>query len=151
MEDLHSAREAEGEEVDVKQRKTQVDSSVWKKKAKPDPIVELGFGMLAYRDILRYMIAFFFVLTLIQLPVMWIYSQGNGFDLAYLSGGLPMYAKLSLGNLGYSDTHCDQVPITIGQVRLHCTYGVIGEILDYGINDVNNDIDATYCKTTYAN
>jgi hypothetical protein len=121
------------------------------KLVKKDAIMELGFGMVAYRDILCYLIVFFLILSLIQLPVMWIYGQGEGFELALKDGSVPKTAQYNLGNLGYSDTHCDQVPTGIGQMRLHCTYGVIGEILDYGINDVQNGIDANYCKTTYAN
>jgi hypothetical protein len=57
----------------------------------------------------------------------------------------------TLGNMGYSTTHCDQIPIGIGKLQLTCSYGVIGEIFDFGINNMQENVDQDYCMTTDAN
>jgi len=40
----------------------------------------LGYGIVAYRDILFYMILGFCVFSFLSIPAMKIYSQGNGYE-----------------------------------------------------------------------
>jgi hypothetical protein len=42
-----------------------------------------------------------------------------------------------MGNIGYATQQCYASPIDVGNIALSCSYGVIGEILDYGVNDLN--------------
>jgi hypothetical protein len=65
-----------------------------------DPFNFLGFGMVAYRDLMFILIILFSVISIIMIPAMSIYKSHNGI-------AIPVgYAKMSLGNLGYSSTQC---------------------------------------------
>lgn len=66
-----------------------------------DPFNFLGFGMVAYRDLMFAMIVLFTILSLIMASTMYYYSQYKGYG-----EGAKGYSKLSLGNLGYSSTQC---------------------------------------------
>jgi len=58
----------------------------------------------------------------------------------------------SLGNLGYSSVQCFIAPIAVYKVSLTCSYGVVGQIYDFGINNFledRNPIDQ--CSTNDAN
>ena len=46
-------------------------------KLEDDPYLRLGFGMNAYFDTLKYMMILMFILFVISLPVMRIYSSFN--------------------------------------------------------------------------
>jgi hypothetical protein len=63
-----------------------------------DPFNFLGFGMVAYRDLMLVMILLFTVISILMIPAMYMYSSHT----TYSKG----YSKLSLGNLGYSSTQC---------------------------------------------
>ena len=65
---------------------------------KEDPFNFLGFGMVAYRDLMFILIILFSVLSLIMAPAMYIYKSHDG--IQYPKG----YSTFSLGNLGYSST-----------------------------------------------
>jgi len=65
---------------------------------KDDPFNFLGFGMVAYRDLMFILILLFAVISAIMYPAISIYKSHSG--ISYPKG----YAKLSLGNLGYSST-----------------------------------------------
>ena len=73
-----------------------------------DPLMVMGYGIIAYRDILLYMFYAFLGITVMQVPSLHIYSQGT----AYLNQGSS--EDYSIGNLGYSSVQCDQIPVGIG-------------------------------------
>ena len=50
-----------------------------------------------------------------------------------------------LGNLGYSSVNCDSVPMNVGYVGLQCNYGLIGEIVDFGLHERNEDDTYEMC------
>lgn len=65
---------------------------------KEDPFNFLGFGLVAYRDLMFIMFMLFAVLSLLMTPAMVFYSKYNAYTT-------PVgYSKLSLGNLGYSSS-----------------------------------------------
>lgn len=64
-----------------------------------DPFNFLGFGMVAYRDLMLVMILLFGGISLLMAPAMYFYSQYDAYG-----GAAKGYSKLSLGNLGYSST-----------------------------------------------
>ena len=73
-----------------------------------DPLMEYGFGVVAYRNILKYMCVGFTVLSLLQLPIIYAYGSGTGFDIANSNAKHPSpYTSFTLGNLGYATSKCD--------------------------------------------
>lgn len=119
------------------------------KLANDDPIMKLGYGITAYRNIMWAMIVLFGVLTLLSVPAIVIYKGGEGYHLSLAK--TVGRAKFSLGNLGYSSVQCTQIPLGIGKLSMSCPYGVIGEILDYGVNDVANGGNIKTCITDSEN
>ena len=67
-----------------------------------DPYVKLGYGLIAYRNLLETLIVGFTLLSCIIAPVAMIYRRGGAFD----NNDITSYAKWSLGNLGYSTVQC---------------------------------------------
>ena len=108
-----------------------------KKKAKkeedgvePDPLNYLGFGMVAYRDLMFTMFALFAVLTVIMIPVISFYNgQAAINDLNKKNWTGP----LSLGSFGYSTSECQQVPFTLNSLPIVCPYGTLGKIVSAGV------------------
>jgi hypothetical protein len=68
------------------------------KDSKEDPFNFLGFGMVAYRDIMLILFFLFTFFTILTIPIMVMYKSGKGISLPQ------GYASFSLGNLGYSST-----------------------------------------------
>ena len=75
-------------------RKTNISSGASHK----DPIFGLGFGIVAYRDLLYTMIWAFLGFSLLAAPSMYLFSNGSGYQNLISPG----WATESLGNLGYS-------------------------------------------------
>ena len=67
-------------------------------KDKKDPFLRLGYGLIAYRKLLRSLIVMFFLMSLIMAPAIYIYYKGTGFDQME---NATWSARFSLGNLGY--------------------------------------------------
>ena len=116
--------------------------------AKANPIAQLGFGIVAYVDMLWCLIWTFTLYTVLLLPTFMFYGEGKAYDdvpAAVKSTYLDSY----LGNLGYSSVQCAQIPLSVEKLALSCPYGVIGEYLDYG---VNTSLDDKYvCMTNDVN
>jgi len=117
---------------------------------KTSPINQLGFGIVAYVNILWTLIWTFALYTIFLLPVMMFFSEGTAYsDVLVKSSYLDGY----LGNMGYSSVQCASIPTNVDRLSLACPYGTIGEFLDYGINPlidnkntcVNNDSNSM-CK-----
>lgn len=98
--------------------------------AEPDPLNYLGFGMVAYRDLMFTMFALFAVLTVIMIPVMNFYNgQGAINDLNKKNWTGP----LSMGSFGYSTSECQTVPFTLNSLPIVCPYGTLGKIVSAGV------------------
>lgn len=96
---------------------------------KEDPFNFLGFGMVAYRDLMLTLIWLFIVLSVIMLPAAFIYK---GYD-AINSPPHSVLSKYSLGNLGYSSTQCARIPYDSKKITLSCQYGKVRQIAHIGI------------------
>ena len=118
-----------GKEV-VKKSKKQRKNPIGEDK-QTEPIATLGFGIVAYLDMLWCLIWTFTLYTIFLLPTMMFFSSGT----AYAGVKNPStYLNTYIGNLGYASVQCMQIPENVGSLVLSCPYGTIGEIHDYGIN-----------------
>jgi len=70
--------------------------------ANKDPYVKLGFGLIAYRNLMETLIVGFLLLSCIIAPAAMIYRRGDAFG----DSDITAYGKWSLGNLGYSTVQC---------------------------------------------
>ena len=66
---------------------------------KKDPFLQLGEGIHGYRSILRVFIVLFSFLSILAIPIMYIYKEGDAFKY-----GSSKYGQYSLGNLGFEST-----------------------------------------------
>lgn len=87
--------------------------------------------MIAYRDLLQTFIILFSVLSLIMAPALYYYSHGNYHAYGAYSIG---NERFSLGNMGYSNVECTQVPKELGLFPINCNVGRINSITAIGIN-----------------
>ena len=112
-----------------KKKKNPIDGGV----VEANPIAQLGFGIVAYVNILWTLIWTFTLYTIFLLPTMIFFGEGSAYDnvpAALKSSYLDGY----LGNLGYSSVQCASIPTAVHRLSLDCPYGTIGEFLDYGVN-----------------
>ena len=71
--------------------------------AEQDPIAKLGFGIVAYIDMLWCLIWTFTLYTIFLIPTFMFFSQGGAYkNVAVKSDYLDTY----IGNLGYSSVQC---------------------------------------------
>ena len=123
------------------------------KATEEDPISQLGFGIVAYVNILYVMVWTFILFALITAPTMMNFKTGD----TYADDPRVGYANGMISNLGYSSVDCHTIPVSLGQITLSCSYGSIGKIMDFGINSdkmgspvdacVNNEYNRK-CKPT---
>ena len=96
-----------------------------------NPIAKLGFGIVAYVDLLWVLIWTFTLYTIMLLPTMMFFAEGTAYgDVKVKSDYLDTY----LGNLGYSSVQCAAIPTAVQTLALSCPYGTFGEVLAYGVN-----------------
>lgn len=92
-----------------------------------DPILAFGFGIVAYLDLIYTFFWLFMVLSFLLTPVMQFYKGHTGYKT-------PIgYENMSLGNMGFSTAQCVNVPMDVSSTPLHCPYGTIGHIKDFGV------------------
>lgn len=118
--------------VTKKKKKSPVDEE----KQNADPLTRLGFGICAYRDIVKAMAYSFVLFSLFMIPTFKIYKSGTAY--VNLSESMKSYESNMLGNLGYSSVSCLSMPVEIGSYELSCNYGIIGEVLNFGITNPND-------------
>ncbi|CDW85661.1 UNKNOWN [Stylonychia lemnae] len=95
---------------------------------KDDPFNFLGFGMVAYRDLMLTLVILFTFLTIVMTPVMVIYSKHTAIQQP------KSWTNLSLGNLGYTSSQCQRIPFDLKKVTMFCPFGLITDIHYLGIN-----------------
>lgn len=118
--------------VTKKKKKSPVDED----KQNADPLTKLGFGICAYRDIVKAMAWSFVLFSLFMIPQFKIYASGTAY--ASLSESMQSNENRMLGNMGYSSVSCLSMPVEIGSYVYSCNYGVIGEVLSFGITNVGD-------------
>ena len=116
-----------------------------------DALTQLGFGIVEYINILYTLIWTFILFSVLLIPTMMNFRTGE----VYMGDPREGYASGMIGNLGYSTIECLHTPISLGKVTLHCSYGHIGQIVDFGITNPNmgsyedtcvNDAQNKRCK-----
>ncbi len=95
---------------------------------KEDTFNYLGFGMVAFRDLMWTLIWLFAVLSLIMTPAIYIYRS---YDV--INTPIAGYSQYSLGNLGYTSSRCTRVPYDAKKITLSCDYGAVTKISNLGI------------------
>ena len=100
------------------------------KAASAEPLARLGYGIVAYTNIMERFIWVFLLFTLLLVPTMMSFKANTGYEDDALAG----YATGMISNLGYSSVQCHAIPFSLGQVSLSCPYGTVGQIYDYGMN-----------------
>ena len=86
-----------------------------------------GHGIQAYFSLLKTLILLFTILTLLYIPIMYVYSQGGAFDKDD-----PMI-RLSLGNLGQASNQCiHQHSQHSGTTKKSCRTGELSDLIHVG-------------------
>jgi hypothetical protein len=91
-----------GKEI-VKKSKKKRKNPIGEEAQAADPVAVLGFGIVAYLDILWCLIWTFTLYTIFLLPTMSFFSGGGAYDNAK---GASSYLDTYLGNLGYASVQC---------------------------------------------
>lgn len=118
--------------VDVKHehRKKLIDAA--KRKANRG-FSKLGYGMIAYFNFYEYLILLFFVMTLLTLPSMYLFSTTQKGNQEYTDQRQGRLFKYNMGSYGFSSTLCRNIGVGIGKLSLSCETGRIKKIVDFGI------------------
>lgn len=109
-----------------------------------DPLAKLGFGIVAYVDMLWTLIWTFTLYSIMLLPTMMYFADGGAYSdvpAAVKSDYLDTY----LGSMGYSSVQCAQIPTGLGKLSLSCPYGTIGGVLSHGVNVAGPDSNPKTC------
>ena len=114
-----------------------------------DPLDQLGFGIVAYNQLMRKFTWLFLFFSILMAPA--IYFNGLGTGYAFVPAAMKSYEGHTLGNLGYSSVQCQTIPIVVGKLSLSCPFGVIGEFYDYGVNSEDDGGAPGSCMTTEFN
>lgn len=72
--------------------------------AEKDPLMNLGYGIVAYRNMLWVLICAFSIFTVIAIPQLLIFRSGQGYK--YGIDAISGKEHLSLGAMGYSSMQC---------------------------------------------
>jgi hypothetical protein len=88
----------------------------------------LGYGTVAYFNLLEHLIALFFILTLLGIPKMYLYSQ---YGENKLSTNFLDYVEI--GNIGYASPQCAAIDFGVGTLQIDCPTGVIKSVESFGI------------------
>ena len=146
-------KKGEGDNVagGKKGMKSALDAAKKAEKQQKDPYLILGYGMIAYFDMLRVLIYVFGLITLLSLPSLFIY---NSYD-AMRNANNKIFSAYSLGNMGFSAGRCFTGPLGADRIMPSCASGTLSDIVSAGFipgdsPDVNycrvvNDTDAALC------
>ena len=114
-----------------------------------DPLEQLGFGIVAYNEMLRKFIWLFAFFSILMAPVIYYFQNGSGYQFS--PKALQGYEMRTLGNMGYSSVQCRSMPLAVEKMVYGCPYGSVGEIYDYGVNLVNDGGARDSCIETDQN
>ena len=131
----------------IKKKKAKPQKYISPKAADDEPLSQLGFGIVAYVNMLFRMTWIFILFTIMLVPTMHAYRQGDAYDGDHYVGR----ADTMISNMGYSSVECRNIPVSLGKIAITCPFGRVGKIFDYGVNnpDTGSPIDA--CVTNDQN
>jgi hypothetical protein len=90
-----------------------------------DPLNRLGFGFISFFELLKTLIVFLLIMTLINIPLYIMYSRNQVVT--------DRYGGLTLGNLGESESICKSAKLSKRTLDLLCNDGVITAFTHYGL------------------
>lgn len=90
-----------------------------------DPFLKLGEGIHGYRSVLIVFILLFLLLSILAVPIMYIYNQGGAL---YDEFSDSKYGNYSLGNMGFESNQCSFTPMITSKIMLQCPYGNITKL-----------------------
>jgi hypothetical protein len=111
---------------------------------KNDPILLLGYGIVAYRNLLKTLTFLYLGLSILVTPVIMLYQQGDGFN-GY--NAVTSYDLMTIGNLGQSSVQCNVNALEASSVSVSCGFGVLGEMTNIGLNSANDAHDNCLAST----
>lgn len=94
-----------------------------------DPLNALGYGIVSYFDMIKNLAKIFCILTILNIPLMYYYSQYD----AYKSSKLGIISQFTLGNMGMAQTKCSNAKLAGDAILMDCNTGVIESITYFGI------------------
>lgn len=99
-----------------------------------EPAKEIGLGATLFLFTNKALFWLFLFLTIINLPLMIFYFNGNG-DSYVLPGFVGFLGRLTLGNMGTSGYTCNSVNIATYQKTMYlaCKYGTMSELYQFGL------------------
>ena len=89
----------------------------------------LGYGTVAYFDLIQTLIVMFLCLSLVSIPTLYLLSSYEGRNTSPAG----FLHSLSFGNLGFSQTVCNDVSLGVSNLTLHCPVGEIREVVSFGV------------------
>ena len=98
-------------------------------KSKSDPYLYFGYGMVSYFNLLTYLMAFFLLGTLLNVPAYVFYSSEN--PDGPLNGN--WLTQFTLANLGYSQSKCFSVLSAASALSMKCPSGRMTKLVSYGV------------------
>jgi hypothetical protein len=109
-----------------------------------------GFGIVAYLDLIYTFFWLFILLSFVTAPAVNFYSQYKGYK-NYVG-----YEGSTLGNMGASSAQCVNVPLNVDSTPMHCPFGHIGHIKDFGVtpsgaDQMDNCLNNNYTATCHKN
>lgn len=131
----------------MKQKKSKVKRHINEEAFKADPLAKLGFGIVAYIDILYTLIWVFVGFSILVFPTIAAFSSGTAYEGDQYVG----FAGTMISNLGYSSAVCTNTPLSIGSLTMTCNVGTIGQIFDFGITNPDSDGPVDACLTNDSN
>ncbi len=95
----------------------------------------MGFGTVAYFEFLELLILLFFVITLLALPMMWVFKEYA--DNNTISGWIDQF---QLSALGFATVVCKDTNLAVGKLNLNCPSGIITEVVSFGLSPSDAEI-----------
>ncbi len=84
----------------------------------------------------------FLMLTLIHLPLMYMYKSYGNYSHETELFKQPL--KFSLGSMGFANTKCTNAGMETDKIVLSCNTGNVTKIVDFGINAKFEDRDICF-------
>jgi len=104
--------------------------NIKKSEEEEDPLSVLGYGIVAYVDILYSFACLFVFFSIILIPTIMAFNRIDGNK----TRDYKAWEMYMVNNLGYSSVECEFIPVSVGRITMQCPYGSVGRIYDYGIN-----------------
>lgn len=97
---------------------------------------DIGLGASMYLLQLKTFAYLFLILSIINIPILIIFSSGNGIKESNLSGINYILNSLSLGNIGESGPECKLVDLATNpsDIELNCRSGIMTRFESIGMS-----------------